>query len=233
MTYIITGTSSGIGQALANFYLEKGEKVIGISRRNELSHPNFTHIPLDLGDLDTLENFSFKTYVSEADFPLTLINNAGTIGTIRRSYELDLAHYQSLANLNLVAPQFLSSLLLREFGFENVATIVMISSGAAQRPIPSWSAYCASKAGIDLFAETLSEEIKELGQNTRVLSVAPGVVDTEMQVVIRASGEENFSQNQKFVDLKENNELRSPTWVAKTLAELLENKELGPVVQRL
>lgn len=220
---IITGTSSGIGKALAEHYLAKGERVIGISRSNTLQDALFTHIPCDLSNIKELEQLELKKHITQQDFPISLFNNAGTIGDINRSHELSLSHYTQVANLNIVAPQYLSTLVLQTFGFENVSFILNISSGAGQRPIPSWAAYCASKAAIDLFSRTLQEEILELGYSTRIFSVAPGVVDTQMQVTIRQSGEENFSQNKKFVELKEENMLRSPEEVAQLLTELLAN----------
>ena len=214
MIYIITGTSSGIGKSLAQFYLKQGEKVIGISRNNSINHDNFTHIICDLSDQNQLYDLALLDHVSKEDFPIRLINNAGIIGDIKRTHELTLTHYVDMAMINLVAPQYLCSYVLSSFGFDNVDTIVNISSGAAQRPVPSWGSYCATKAAMDIFAETLNEEIKELGKSTKVFNIAPGVVDTRMQEVIRGSGAKNFSSHQNFVDLKENDELRSPEEVA-------------------
>lgn len=214
MIHIITGTSSGIGKALAHFYLEKGEKVIGISRTNSITDDNFTHVMCDLSDKHQLHDLSLLDFVSKEDYPIRLINNAGIIGDIKRTHELTLTHYVDMAMVNLVAPQYLCSYVLSSFGFDNVDAIINISSGAGQRPVPSWGSYCATKAGMDLFAETLNKEIKELGKSTKVFNIAPGVVDTKMQDAIRGSGAQNFSGHQNFVDLKDNNELRSAEEVA-------------------
>lgn len=221
MIYIITGTSSGIGKALAHFYLKKGEKVIGISRNNSITDDNFKHVMCDLSDKHQLHDLALLDLTSKDDFPICLINNAGIIGDIKRSHELTLTHYVDMAMVNLVAPQYLCSYVLSTFGFDNVDTIVNISSGAAQRPVPSWGSYCASKAGMDIFAETLNEEIKELGKSTKIFNLAPGVVDTGMQEAIRESGAKNFSGHQNFVDLKENDELRTPEEVAILLDEFI------------
>lgn len=235
MIYIITGTSSGIGNALANFYLKKGEHVIGISRNNSIEHENFKHIPCDLSDKQQLHDLGLLEHTSKENYPIRLINNAGIIGDIHRSHELTLTHYVDMAMVNIVAPQYLCSYVLQTFGFENIDTIINITSGAGQRPVPSWGAYCASKAAIDLFAETLNEEIKELGKSTKIFNVAPGVVDTRMQESIRNSDEENFSSHKNFVDLKENNELRSPEEVAVLLDEFLntEHPEEEGIIHRI
>ncbi|WP_417264848.1 SDR family NAD(P)-dependent oxidoreductase [Brumimicrobium sp.] len=235
MIYIITGTSSGIGKALAKFYLKNGDHVIGISRNNSISHEHFTHVKCDLSDKTQLHEIALLEHVDKSNYPIRLINNAGIIGDIHRSHELTLTHYVDMAMVNLVAPQFLCSYVLQTFGFENVDTIINITSGAGQRPVPSWGAYCASKAGIDLFAETLHEEIKELGKSTKIYNIAPGVVDTKMQTNIRGSEDENFSRRQDFVQLKENNELRTPEEVALLLDEFLntEHPEEEGIIHRI
>jgi len=235
MIYIITGTSSGIGKALAKFYLDKGEHVIGIARNNSIEHENYKHVTCDLSDKTQLHDIALLEHASKENYPIRLINNAGIIGDIQRSHELTLTHYVDMAMVNIVAPQYLCSYVLQTFGFENVDTIINITSGAGQRPVPSWGAYCASKAAIDLFAETLHEEIKELGKSTKVYNVAPGVVDTKMQINIRGSEENNFSRHQDFVDLKENNELRSPEEVAILLDEFIntEHPEEEGIIHRI
>lgn len=235
MIYIITGTSRGIGKALANFYLDQGEKVIGISRRNEIKHPNFTFIKCDFTEKQQLYDLDLSRFTDESEhYPVRLINNAGILGEIKRSHELTLTHYTDVAMVNIVATQFLCSYTLQTFGFDNVDTIINIGSGAGERPVPSWAAYCASKAAVNLFSETLAEEIKELGKTTKVYSVAPGVVDTDMQYSIRESDQRDFSGKQNFVDLKDNDELRTPEEVASLLDEFLQedHSELG-VIHRI
>ncbi|MFA5574443.1 MAG: SDR family NAD(P)-dependent oxidoreductase [Brumimicrobium sp.] len=223
MVYIITGTSSGIGYEIAKFYLEKGNKVIGIARTNTIEHSNFIFLKCDLSDYNQLKLLSLKPLIKSEDYPIRLINNAGILGEINRSFYLSLDHYKDVANINIVAVQYLCSYIIDTFGFSNVDLIINITSGAAQRPMPSWSAYAASKAAIDSFATSLVEEIKELGGKTRVFNIAPGVVDTPMQKQIRASNQDKFSQLQHFVDLKKNNQLRTPEEVAKLLNQFIEN----------
>lgn len=235
MIYIITGTSSGIGEALAKFYLKKGNKVIGISRNNSIDNENFTHVKCDFTDQQQLHELALLKHVNAEDYPIRLINNAGIIGDINRTHQLTLTHYVDMAMVNMAAPQFLCSYVLQTFGVENIDTIVNISSGAGERPVPSWGAYCATKAAMDIFAETLALEFKELGADTKVFNIAPGVVDTKMQEVIRESGGKRFSSHQNFVDLKENEELRSPQEVAILLDEFLqeEHPEEEGVIHRI
>lgn len=229
--YIITGTSKGIGKALAEFYLNQGKEVLGISRTPSIEHANFHWLKHDFSNIDSIKKINLSPWVSDKK-NVVLINNAGTIGEIKRSHELTLEHYQQLALVNIVAPQFLISHLLQHVPKGDFSAIVNISSGAGRRAIPSWAGYCASKAAIDLFSETLLEEFKELNQNTKVYSVAPGVVDTSMQETIRNSNPTDFSSHQKFVALNENKELRSPHEVAQLIDRLLQ-EEQGEVVCRV
>lgn len=224
MIYIITGTSSGIGKSLANYYLEKGDKVIGISRSNDIVDKNFKHVRCDLTDKQQLHDLALLKHTSKEDYPVRLINNAGSIGDVKRTHELTLTHYADMSMVNIVAPQFLSSYVLQTFGFDNVDAIVNITSGAGERPVPSWGAYCASKAALNLFAMSLYEEIKELGKSTQVFNISPGVVDTKMQELLRRTKESNFSRQPEFAELKENDELRTPEVVAELLAEFLEKE---------
>jgi benzil reductase ((S)-benzoin forming) len=228
---IVTGSSRGIGKAIAHYYLEKGEKVIGIARTNTIQHENFTFEACDLSNIESLNELSFLNHIDNST-PVTLINNAGTIGDIQRADQLDLKTYYAVAVVNIVAVQYLSTMVLKNIPAHELKAIVNISSGAGRRAIPSWSAYCASKAAIDLYSETLHAEFQEQERTTKIYSVAPGVVDTKMQVTIRSSDPSNFSAHDTFMQLKNNNELRSPKTVARLLHELLE-KEQGEVITRL
>lgn len=223
MINIITGTSKGIGKAIANYYLEKGEKVVGISRTNVIDHPNFTFVKCDFTEKQQLYDLDLSAFAEPENYPVRLFNNAGILGEIKRTHELTLTHYTDISMVNIVATQFLCSYTLQTFGFDNVEAIINISSGAGERPVPSWAGYCASKAAVNLFSETLAEELKELGKDTKVFSIAPGVVDTDMQHSIRGSNARDFSNKQNFVDLKENDELRTPEEVAMLLDDFLKD----------
>ena len=231
-TYIITGSSAGIGKACAEYYLAQSHHVIGISRSNTLEHPKFSFVSCDLSDSYQLEQIDFREKL-DRNSTVILINNAGTIGEIKHFPNLSALHYRELANINILAPQVLITMLFQQIVPSRIETIVNISSGAAKRPIPSWAAYCASKAAIDLYSETLKIEFMELGLSTKIYSVAPGVVDTQMQVIIRSTSPEDFTGVTNFRRMKDEGELRSPREVAVLLDALLQEPEQGEVVCRL
>jgi NAD(P)-dependent dehydrogenase (short-subunit alcohol dehydrogenase family) len=89
--------------------------------------------------------------------------------------------------------------------------VVNISSGAAKRAIAGWSAYCASKAGLDMGTRVAA---LEAAPNVAVCSLAPGVVDTPMQGVVRSADEQTFPDRARFQAMKDDGVLRPAADVA-------------------
>lgn len=225
---IITGTSRGIGKALAEHFLKTGKLVLGISRTCSLSHPNYTHIHLDLVDEKAVKAFQFPNLAGESE--VVFIHNAGTIGKIQRvsdQQELDL---QEVFQINLFSGAELVHGLFQYLPLDKKLTVIFISSGAGKRPIPSWAAYCASKAAVDLWLRTVQAEESEKGRSITCYSIAPGVVDTEMQQTIRRTPETDFSSLNRFVELHENEELRRPIDVAGKIATIIQSSSNDEIV---
>lgn len=214
--YVITGTSRGIGRALAELLLEKGESVVGISRTNSLSHANFTFIKCDLSDPGSIE----KLAIPVSNMAITLVNNAGILGEIGRISQLTKDTWTSVIQVNLLSVVQLTQKIYNQTDKDRF-TLVNISSGAANRAIPSWGAYCASKAALNMFSQNFFLEERELGYTPKVYAVAPGVIDTSMQEQIRNTSKNVFSGVDNFIALKENNELYSPLEAAERLLQLL------------
>ncbi|MFT4601043.1 MAG: benzil reductase ((S)-benzoin forming) [Arenicella sp.] len=222
----ITGSSKGIGRALAELLLKKGFHVIGISRSNDLKAENFEFCPLDLSDISKVSAFNFE---KGADHVI-LVNNAGLVGDINPVGSLRNTAIHKVMNVNTIAPQILCNNFLKRFKNEKGSFHVLnISSGAGKSAIDSWATYCASKAALDLFSETLSSELEwAQSNNWAVHSCAPGVVDTQMQIDIRSSSEEEFHKVQYFKDLKSNNELYTPEFVAEKLFLVIDHPSKFP-----
>ncbi len=222
----ITGSSKGIGKALVEVLLEKGFQVIGLSRSNEIDHHNFQHAEIDLSNIKAVAAYSFEKQASQ----VILVNNAGLVGDINPVGAVDNQKITEVMNVNTIAPQILCNNFLKRFQNEKGEFhILNISSGAGKSPISSWATYCASKAALDLFSETISSEL-EWSQltNWHIHSCAPGVVDTAMQSQIRTASEAEFNRVQYFKDLKLNNELYSPEFVANKLLQVIENPQNFP-----
>ncbi len=217
MNVYITGVSKGLGKALAEFYLNEGHRVFGIGRSHAISHPNFQFIQKDLGNLSALD-IHFQ-----ADDDILLINNAGVIGNIKRLSDQEQLDCQEVITVNTIAPMILTAQLLKQAQPHQKVTILNISSGAATRAIPGWASYCASKAALDRFSETLYLEEKEKCRKIRVFSLAPGVIDTDMQTTIRSADAQDFSSLETFQNLKSNKELISSLEIAEKLAIFIKN----------
>ena len=216
---IITGSSYGIGKALAKILLDNNFQVYGYSRTNSIVHKNFTFIQADLSDTDSVN--IIKLPQANASSSVILINNAATIGKIspinQKSNNDILYEY----NLNLIAPVLISKKVIDNY-IQNNKLIINISSGAAIKSISGWATYCSSKAAMDSFTLNINEEEHN---NLRAISIYPGIVNTKMQENIRKASSESFPLLNKFKDYFTKNELAEPRTVAKRIYEIIANSK--------
>ena len=221
----ITGASSGIGKALAEEYLQRPDhEVVGISRTQSITHDRFDGLTLDLSDPQAVSEFTFP--LSGDEDSVTLINNAGWLGEVKPFQEQDPDSFSKTQQINLLSPARLIHTFLCQNSRKTVCKILNISSGAGKYPVSSWSDYCTSKAALDMLTRVLAEENPELS----IYSVAPGIVDTQMQKEIRKVDPANFPDHRRFVEYHENGDLASPKEVAKVLIRILDDPSLAPGV---
>jgi benzil reductase ((S)-benzoin forming) len=216
MHVFITGVSSGIGLAFLNHFLAENATITGIGRTKPDVQRHYSFLTCDLANLNEVNSLSLKSNDSE----ILLINNAGTIGTIQRVSSQEISDIEEVMIVNSITPMCFCQKILQENPGKKI-TILNISSGAANRAIPSWAAYCSSKIALDRFSETIQLEEDEKNTKTRVFSVAPGVVDSKMQEKIRQRSLLDFSSVNNFVELHSNGELLDPKFVVNKLVKLL------------
>ncbi len=224
--YYITGTSSGIGRALAVLLLEReNTRVVGISRTCAIEHAQYMHLHADLSDPAQVTRVAevFKKKHTEGDI-LYLINNAGVIDPIQYAQAYSEADIQRLIQVNLIATIQLISAFLKIPKTDYKSRIVLsVSSGAATKVIDGWSLYGAAKAGLDHFSCHVARELELSGDgNTRIFSVAPGVVDTSMQQKIRETSADSFSTIDRFLELHASNQLVAPDVIARKYCMILD-----------
>lgn len=219
---IVTGHSRGLGSALANALLAQGASVLGLSRASDVglaaAHPQaLQQVPLDLADsralADWLATGALARFTAGATRVL-LVNNAGLvqpIGPLGRQPGAAIAHAVAL---NVSAPLVLADALVAATAGCGDRRIVHISSGAARNPYAGWSVYCATKAALDMHVRAVQLDAVA---GLRVASLAPGVIDTDMQAQIRASAEGDFPLRERFEALKRDGQLANADDVARRL----------------
>jgi benzil reductase ((S)-benzoin forming) len=225
--FFITGASKGLGKSLRDLLLEDESNIVyGLSRTCSLRHERYFHSQIDLSNLNDVQNFHFP--LIENTSKLVLINNAGIVGDINHVGNLDNQKVIDCYNVNLIAPVILTNNFISFYSsVECDKMILNVSSGAGRSPIDGWNVYCSTKSGLDMFSEVLNEEVKINGSNFRVLSLAPGIIDTDMQGEIRNSEKSRFSNIQKFKDYKDSGSLVSPLITAKQVLRFIDEDSLG------
>jgi benzil reductase ((S)-benzoin forming) len=223
-TLIITGGSKGLGLALAKEYHKNGYRICSISRSKNEKLYFMEQYQCDLSKTESIENV-IKEIFSHLDKKnaqqLTLINNAGDLGTVNTLENLSPSDISHTIQVNLTASLVLSSQFIKLSKDWNCKKqIINISSGAAVNPYESWVMYCASKAGLDMMTKVVSKEQKELPNGVGIVSIYPGIVDTNMQEKIRNTPNEHFKAVQRFIDFYEQGDLFSPEQVAEKIYHL-------------
>jgi benzil reductase ((S)-benzoin forming) len=224
--YIITGTSRGIGEAIANKLLLPGNTLFCTSRdmNEELVEravsigTEIFYFNCDLSDPKAAIDFSAQVrdrLKREKVKRIALINNAGMLPPIGPIENNNPSKLEEHIHLNLLAPILLTSLFLKHTASWSIPkTILNISSGAANSPIFGWSAYCSSKAAIDMFTKTVAMEQSFAENPAKIIAIAPGIVETNMQSEIRRSNQKDFRDLEIFVKLHEEGKLSTPEYVA-------------------
>jgi len=227
---IITGGSKGLGLGLAKEYHNNGYRVISIARSKIEKLYTVEQYQCDLSKQDEIRPLLIEIFShldKDSTSKITLINNAGYLGEVNTLDKLDATNIAYPIQVNLIAPLILSNVftdLTREWNCKKL--IINISSGAAVNPYESWSLYCSSKAGLDMMTKVFSKEQKEILNGVSMVSIYPGIVDTDMQTSVRNAPKENFKEVQRFIDFYENGELYTPKFVAEKIYELDNKGEL-------
>jgi NAD(P)-dependent dehydrogenase (short-subunit alcohol dehydrogenase family) len=218
---VITGASRGLGAGMAERFLDRGLKVAACARhRPELQGDVASLLTeaADVTDASAMEQLC-ATAVERFGRVDLWINNAGLlapIGPLRDNDPKDFALHMQVNVVGVFNGSHAFIRHLHERGGDGA--LLNISSGAARNAYAGWSAYCAGKAAVDRMSEAIA--LEEAAHGLRVHAVAPGIIDTDMQSMIRDCTPEQFPRVQKFLDLKTKNAFSSPAFVADRLLEL-------------
>lgn len=238
MNYIIiTGASKGLGYSIAKGLISKDNHLFCISRKKNESLTNaaqannclLDYYEYDLTDasgLDGLMQSIFDDISIKDGDTICLINNAGIVTPIKPADKCTSEEIAKNVAVNAIAPMILTSLFAkhtRDFKIEK--RVINISSGAGKKPYYGWSIYCGSKAAVDLFTRCVSLEQQAREYPVKIISFAPGIVDTDMQQEIRSAAKEDFEQLERFVAFKNDGKLSRPEDVAEKVIGLIFDEE--------
>jgi benzil reductase ((S)-benzoin forming) len=169
----ISGISSGIGQALAQHYAQKGHQVYGVSRRSlSTLNSNIHHLKMDLLQHPTIGK-GLDELLNKIDLDLVILN-AGVLGRMTSMQEATMNELKNTMEINLWSQKVLLDCLLQNHKVKNV---IGISSGAAINGNLGWSGYSLSKAAFNMLIQLYAKEFPL----THFIALAPGLVDTPMQ----------------------------------------------------
>jgi NAD(P)-dependent dehydrogenase (short-subunit alcohol dehydrogenase family) len=237
--YILTGASRGMGLAMAEQLLQGQNQLLCISRQTnpvlaihaQTQGSSLTQWCADLGESAPIasELFSWLSALDPKTLSsATLINNAGMIPSLVPLRASDAFDTTQALRVGLEAPMLLTAAFLNATKAYTVPRKVLnISSGLGRRPMASQAAYCAAKAGMDHFTRCLALDEVNQPNGAKVCSLAPGVVDTDMQTQLRGATADDFPDRLGFEKLKQAGQLSSTTDAAKRVLAWLDRPDFG------
>lgn len=179
---IVTGTSGGLGRAIAARLVTDGFKVVGIARRAVSAEDigtdadSYVHVEYDLGNIDGINDLA-RGIVAEHGKPFGLVNNAalGTDGLLPTMHNSDI---EALVRVNVTAPLVLTKFVVRQMLARKRGRVVNISSIVARTGYRGLAAYGATKAAMEGMTRSLARDVGRRG--VTVNAVAPGFLETQM-----------------------------------------------------
>jgi benzil reductase ((S)-benzoin forming) len=239
---IITGSSRGLGAAMAEQRLLPGHSVLGIARQihptlqaqAESAGATLTQWAIDLSDAAPAA-LRLQAWLEAVDgsalTSVTLINNAGVIGALAPLDRLPLAEIVQGLRVGLESAMLLSAVFLDATrSWPGQRRVLNISSGLGRSAMAGSAVYCAAKAGMDHFTRAVALEQATQANPARLVSMAPGVIDTDMQIQLRAGDPALFPDRARFVKLQADGALLSPADCATRLLARLERADFGQTV---
>lgn len=225
---ILTGATGGIGSALCRVLRDSAPdmQLILLQRHSSpVKDPHVLVVPADFSMPGEYFSASLLDTLRQAD-AVTLVLCSGTISPLGTIGSFTDSQIQNSLAVNTTAPLTLINTCVRTVAPDKLR-IIQLDSGAAYRPIHGWSLYCAGKAAVSLYLQTLVLET-----SVKAVCFDPGVVDTGMQKTIRCASVEQCRDVSLFKTYKQEHKLNSPetvalyiynryihTWQAETLRE--------------
>jgi len=219
---MITGASSGIGEATARAALQAGAQVILLARRKQRidalaeTSVNALAVACDVTQADQIEH-AVRLGMARFGRIDVLINNAGQ-GLFAAIEEIDVAEFRSLLDLNLIAPLMMMQAVVPQMRRQGAGRIINISSGATLATYPGSAAYTSSKAGLNKLSGVARLELADTGITVSV--VHPFMTATEFYQSVKSGQDVATKQSQQSAAFA-----HTPERVAETILAVIRSGE--------
>ena len=238
---ILTGASRGMGRAMAQQLVLEGHTLLGLSRQPDealsaAAPDRVSQWAVDLADPAPVAA-RLRQWLAAIDphtvASATLINNAGLSPTIAPLEDCPPDEIALALRVGLEAPMLLSGAFLAATaawvasGWHGPRKVLNISSGLGRRAMASQAPYCAAKAGLDHFSRCCALDQAQQAHGARVVSLAPGVIATDMQVQLRQGDPSRFPDRDRFVSLHQSGLLSTPQHAAQSVLAFLARPDFG------
>ena len=237
---IVTGAGRGIGRAISIAFAREGARLILAARteaelletagRCRQEGGEAFALTADVANWDQVQEL-IRAAIREAGHVDILVNSAGVYGPIGPAAEIDVAKWTQAVAVNLFGPLYLCRALLPHFLEQRGGKIILLGGGGATAPLPNFSSYAASKAGVARLADTLAEEVKAF--NVQINVIAPGLVDTRLQDEVLAAGPRAGALLEKIQRARETGAGAVSPDVAAGLAVFLASSASGTLTGKL
>lgn len=214
---MITGASRGLGAGLAQAFAEAGLR-LGLCARSApvlADGPDVRAARLDVRDAAAVAAFATSVEARFGAIDLW-VNNAGVLDPIAPLRDVEPGAARLHFEVNVLGVLHGSQAFVRHLHRRaGEGVLVNVSSGAAQKAYAGWSVYCAAKAAVDRMTECIA--LEEAAHGLRAFAIAPGVIDTDMQALIRATPAERFPEVGRFLERKREGRFNSARFVAEQI----------------
>ena len=242
--YIVTGASRGMGLAIAQQLLAPQHVLLCLARRTNDSLAEAARTaqasceqwaqdlasPIEAAArLETwLHAQDARAQTASGLASATLINNAGVVSSPGPLADSAAADLSNALHVGLEAPLLLTAAFLRATAsWSSTRRVLNISSGLGRRAMAGSAAYCAAKAGMDHYSRAVALEEAQRSNGARIVSLAPGVIDTDMQTQLRSADAAHFPERERFVQLQQQGQLSTPAEAAANVLAYLARPDFG------
>lgn len=242
--FVLTGASRGMGLSMAEQLLAPGHHVVCLSRQGNAALQTLANergASLEQWSVDLAKPVPaaarLGNWLAQHDAAqwasATLINNAGVIPTVTSLSQCPAAEVSQALRVGLEAPMLLmqaflgSTLAWVNAGWRGPRKVLNISSGLGRRAMAAQAPYCAAKAGMDHMSRCVALDEAQHPHGAQVVSLAPGVIDTDMQVHLRGASAQHFPDHERFVALHTQGQLASPAQAAQRVLAYLSQPGFG------